>query len=213
MNDVTGGRWAAGVAGPFLVFCTSAAVLVIEILAGRLVAPYVGVSLETYTGIIGTVLAGMAAGSWAGGWAADRFGPRRLLGPTLVGAGVTALVAPAIISTLGPGVADGDGGPVGIVTLAVAAFVLPTGLLNAVTPMVAKLRLATTAETGAVVGGLSAAGTAGALVGTFLTGFVLVLRCRRVRSWSALAARSSRSAWSSPSVIDADRRWSRSLRC
>ncbi|MDP8954677.1 MAG: fused MFS/spermidine synthase, partial [Actinomycetota bacterium] len=41
-----------------LVFCTSAAVLVLEILAGRLVAPYVGVSIETFTGVIGTVLAG-----------------------------------------------------------------------------------------------------------------------------------------------------------
>ncbi len=41
-----------------LVVGTSAAVLVFEILAGRLLAPYVGVSLETYTGIIGTVLAG-----------------------------------------------------------------------------------------------------------------------------------------------------------
>jgi SAM-dependent methyltransferase len=40
--------------------------------------------------------------------------------------------------------------------------------------MVAKLRLESLDETGAVVGGLSAAGTAGALAGTFLTGFVLV---------------------------------------
>ena len=42
-----------------IVFATSAAVLVIEILAGRLMAPYVGVSLETFTGIIGTILAGI----------------------------------------------------------------------------------------------------------------------------------------------------------
>lgn len=164
----------AGVAGVVLVFFTSAAVLVLEILAGRLVAPYVGVSLETYTGIIGTVLAGMAVGSWVGGWAADRFDPRRLLGPTLVASGVAALMAPVIIAALGPDVADADGGARGIVLLAVAAFVVPTGLLNAVTPMVAKLRLSSVAETGVVVGGLSAAGTAGALVGTFMTGFVLV---------------------------------------
>jgi hypothetical protein len=41
-----------------LVFVCSAAVLMLEILAGRLLAPYVGISLETYTSIIGTVLAG-----------------------------------------------------------------------------------------------------------------------------------------------------------
>lgn len=168
------GRWHGGWAAPALVFFTSAAVLILEILAGRLVAPYVGVSLETYTGIIGTVLAGIAAGSWAGGWVSDRRDPRRLLGPVLIAAGVAAALSLPIISTLGPGVASAGGGPAGIVALAVAAFVVPTALLSAVTPMAAKLRLASTAETGSVVGGLSAAGTAGALVGTFATGFVLV---------------------------------------
>jgi len=168
------GRWRRGWGPPLLVFFTSAAVLVLEILAGRLVAPYVGVSLETYTGIIGTVLAGIAAGSWAGGWLADRREPRRLLGPTLLAAGGASLLVPPIVSALGPGVAATGGGPAGIITLAVTAFVVPTALLSAVSPMVAKLRLASTTETGAVVGGLSAAGTAGALVGTFVTGFVLV---------------------------------------
>ncbi len=168
------GRWGRSWAAPALVFFTSAAVLVLEILAGRLVAPYVGVSLETYTGIIGTVLAGIAVGSAAGGWIADRRDPRPLLGPLLLAAGAASLAALPIIAALGPGIAAAGGGPAGIITLAVTAFVLPTALLSAVTPMVAKLRLTTTAQTGAVVGGLSAAGTAGALVGTFATGFVFV---------------------------------------
>ena len=168
------GRWGRGWAAPALVFCTSAAVLVLEILAGRLVAPYVGISLETYTGIIGTVLAGMALGSAAGGWVADRRDPRPLLGPLLMAAGAAALAAVPITAALGPRVAATGGGPAGIVTLALTAFVAPTALLSAVTPMVAKLRLSSTAETGAVVGGLSAAGTAGALVGTFATGFLFV---------------------------------------
>lgn len=155
-----------------LVFACSAAVLVIEILAGRLLAPYVGVSLETYTGIIGTVLAGIAVGTAAGGRLADRVDPRVMLGPTVAAGGVLALVSVPVVTVLGPAVAGG--GPVAIVVLALAAFVLPTAVLSAVSPMVAKLRLASIAETGAVVGGLSAAGTAGALVGTFLTGFVLV---------------------------------------
>ena len=33
-----------------LVFLTAAAVLVLEILAGRLLAPFIGVSIETFTG-------------------------------------------------------------------------------------------------------------------------------------------------------------------
>ena len=44
-----------------LVFVASGAVLVLEILGVRLLAPYVGLTLETTTSIIGAVLAGIAA--------------------------------------------------------------------------------------------------------------------------------------------------------
>ena len=61
-----------------LVFLASGAVLVLEILGIRLLAPYVGLTLETTTTIIGTALAGIAAGAAAGGRAADRIDARRL---------------------------------------------------------------------------------------------------------------------------------------
>ena len=154
-----------------IVFATSAAVLVLEILAGRLLAPYVGVSLETYTGIIGTVLAAIAAGTALGGKLADRVDPRRLLGPTLIIGGVLAWLSLPLLSLLGP--TSGDG-PLSIVVLTAWAFFLPAAVLSAASPMVAKLRLHDLHQTGSVVGGLSAAGTAGALFGTFATGFILV---------------------------------------
>jgi MFS family permease len=155
-----------------LVFFTSASVLVIEILAGRLLAPFLGVSLETYTGIIGTVLAGMALGGALGGRLADRRDPRSLVGPALVTGGGLALMSLPVVSLLGPPLAGG--GPFEIVVLAALAFFPSAAVLSAVSPMVAKLRLGNLADTGSVVGGLSAAGTAGALVGTFATGFVLI---------------------------------------
>ena len=155
----------------FLVFVTSGAVLVLEILAGRLMAPYVGVSLETFTGIIGTILAGIALGSAVGGLLADRHDPNRLIGPSLIGGGVLSWLAIPVVGLLGPGV----GGSVpGIIILALFGFFAPAMVLSAVSPMAAKLRLRSLKETGEVVGGLSAAGTVGALFGTFITGFVLV---------------------------------------
>ena len=166
--------WRHSVAAPVLVFFTSAAVLVLEIVAGRLVAPYVGVTLETYTGIIGTVLAGIAVGSAVGGRVADRVDARRVVGPLLIAAGAAAWLVLPIVRWLGPRLSSGGSRPAAIVILAVCAFVLPTALLSAVSPMAAKLRLASTEETGRVVGNLSAFGTAGALVGTFLTGFVFI---------------------------------------
>src|SRR3977135_660053 len=85
-------RIAAG-----LVFFASGSVLVIEIVALRLVAPYVGVTLQTSTAVIGVALAAIAYGAWTGGWLADRFAPRRMIAPALLlAAGATAVVTPIV---------------------------------------------------------------------------------------------------------------------
>ncbi|MEM9747845.1 MAG: fused MFS/spermidine synthase [Actinomycetota bacterium] len=155
-----------------LVFGTSAVVLVLEILAGRLMAPYVGVSLETFTGIIGTILAGIAVGAWAGGVAADRVDPRRLLGPLLVAGGVLAIATIPIVRVLGE--SGGSAGGVRIIVLTAFGFLPSATVLSAVPPAVVKLQLRDLDSTGATVGQLSAWGTVGALFGTFFTGYVLV---------------------------------------
>ena len=160
--------WLAGA----LVFFTSGSVLVVEILAGRLLAPYVGVSLETYTGVIGTVLAGIAAGTWAGGYLADRVSPRRTLGPLVVVGGGLCLVSVPLVRLMGP--SSAAGGSVEVVWLSGIAFFAPAAVLSAVTPTVVKLQLRDLEVTGQVVGRLSALATAGAILGTFLAGFVLV---------------------------------------
>ena len=155
-----------------LVFLSSAAVLVLEILAARLLAPYVGATLETYTAIIGVILGGIALGSWLGGKAADARDPRGLLAPLLITGGALAFAAIPLIDGLG--VALRGAGPLTTTTLTVVAFFAPAAVLSAVTPAVIKIQLASLDETGRVVGRLSALGTAGAIVGTFATGFVLI---------------------------------------
>ncbi len=154
-----------------LVFFTSGAVLVLEILAGRLLAPYVGVTLETYSAIIATVLAGIAVGTWFGGRAADRVHPRVLLGPLLAGGGALAMGSVPFVRLLGT---LADGTPEWAVPLSMGAFFTPAAVLSAVVPTVVKLQLRDLAITGQVVGRLSALGTAGAIAGTMLAGFVLV---------------------------------------
>ena len=164
-------RLSAGLAGT-IVFSTSAVVLVLETLAGRLLAPYVGVTLETFTAIIGVVLAGIAVGTWQGGRLADRYDARRLLPPTMSLGGGLSIAAVPLIRIVGG--AELDNGPVGIVLLAAVAFFLPSMVLSAVSPMVVTLQLADVQHTGRVVGRLSAIGTFGSLVGVFVTGFVLI---------------------------------------
>ena len=160
------------IAAGALVFFTSASVLVLEILAGRILAPYVGVTLQTFTGIIGTVLAGIALGSWLGGRWADRTDPNGLLAPLLIVGGLLVVFTPTVVTALGPTLSGENPGQ--IVSLAFVGFFLPAAVLSAVSPIVAKIQLQSLDETGTIVGSLSALGTAGAIFGTFATGFVLV---------------------------------------
>jgi SAM-dependent methyltransferase len=175
VDDREDGRTAPSlppIVAAVLTFIAAASVLVLEIAAGRLMAPYVGVSLTTYTGIIGAILAGIALGAWLGGKAADSFGPLALLGPAFVAGGLSAIVAVPIVGLIG-GVGLGEG-LVGIVVLATTAFVLPAAILSATAPMLVRATLTDLATSGSIVGRLSAVGTVGAITGTFLTGFVLL---------------------------------------
>lgn len=80
-----------------LVFFASGAVLVLEIVALRLVGPYVGVTLQVSSSVIGIALAAIAYGTWLGGRLADRFDPRALLAPALIlGAIATPLTLPLV---------------------------------------------------------------------------------------------------------------------
>ena len=155
-----------------LVFFASAAILVLEIMAGRLLAPYLGVTLETFTGIIGTVLAGISLGAWLGGRLADKRDPGTLLGPLWIAGGITTLLAPLLIRMVGPSVKAA--GPVEIVFATTMGFFLPALVLSAVAPTIVKMQLDDLGHTGEVVGGFSAVSSAGAIFGTFITGFVLV---------------------------------------
>ncbi len=154
-----------------IVFGASAAVLVVEVVALRLLAPYLGLTLETSTLVIGIALAAIALGAWGGGRAADVVPPRRALGPLLGVSGAVVAVTPVAVRWAG---AVGSAGP--LMLVATLMIMVPGALLSAVSPMVTKLRLTDLSETGRVVGKLSGVGTAGAIVGTVVTGFVLISR-------------------------------------
>ncbi len=160
------------VLGGVLVFISSAAVLVLEILSLRLVAPYAGITLEVSTAVIGFALAAIALGSWLGGVAADHWDPRTMIGPMLVAAGGLILLVGPIVRATGEAISGNDDGAV--LTMAAVAVLFPAALLSAVHPMVVKTQLGSLERTGSVVGTLSGTGTVGALVGTFVTGFLLV---------------------------------------
>jgi spermidine synthase len=173
--DPSGRRAAEALPGwvaATVTFLCSGAVLVLEIVGLRLIAPYVGVTLQTSTAIIGFALAAIALGAWTGGATADRTDPRRLLAPLMVAGGALVIAVLPLVRFTGSLLSGADAG--GVLLLAAVAVVVPAALLSAVPPMVVKLQLASLAETGAVVGRLSGIGTLGGIAATFVTGFLLI---------------------------------------
>ncbi|HST33669.1 MAG TPA: fused MFS/spermidine synthase [Solirubrobacteraceae bacterium] len=161
-----------GVVAAAIVFIAAGSVLVLEILSVRLLTPYVGLTLETTTSIIGAVLLGIAVGAAIGGRFADRIAPRHLVVGLLIGGGLLALLTVPIVRWLGPSAREG--GSLGAVEVTFAALVPVAAALSAISPTVARWQLHDLKASGSIVGRLSAWATAGALIGTFGSGFVLV---------------------------------------
>lgn len=164
--------WKASV----VAFISSFCVMVVELIAGRILAPHIGVSLYTWTSIIGTVLAGIALGNYVGGRLADRYGSPLVLATVFF---VGALATIAILPTTKL-VTSADWFSTLPLTLnftmkAFCIFFLPAVVLSMVSPMVIKLALADLEQTGSVVGTVYAFSTLGAILGTFMTGFYLIL--------------------------------------
>src|SRR5438132_4393662 len=79
-----------------IVFVASFCSLVIELIAGRIMAPYIGVSLYTWTSIIGVVLAGISLGNYVGGRIADRAASPATPGVLFL---LSGLASPAMLLT------------------------------------------------------------------------------------------------------------------
>jgi hypothetical protein len=154
-----------------VVIVSGAAILVVETLSTRLVAPYVGLTLESTTAVIGVALAGIACGASLGGRWADVLPPRRVASGALVVGGLGVLAVRPLVRVLGPTLGPG---PFAAVLLVAASTLVSVTALAMVTPAVIRSRLESVEGSGTVVGQLSAAGTIGSIAGVFLTGFVLV---------------------------------------
>ena len=156
-----------------VVFIASFCTLVIELVAGRIMAPYVGVSLYTWTSIIGVVLAGISIGAYLGGRIADRYPRSSTLGWLLFLSGLGAFSISPLTNLIG-GAQFQTSLMTRILLVTTIIFFVPSCLLGMISPVVVKLTLNNLEKTGNIVGKIYAFSTLGSILGTFATGFYLI---------------------------------------
>jgi len=134
-----------------------------------------GVSLYTWTSIIGVVLAGISLGNWLGGRIADSRPGRRTLSAVYMLSALSSGVILALTRSVNRIEAPGSWPAIlQVVWLTALLFFIPSTLLGMATPILVKLSLRSLGNTGRVVGRIQAAATLGSIVGTFATGFFLI---------------------------------------
>lgn len=155
----------------------SAASLVVEIVAGRMLAPHVGMSLYTWTAVIAVVLAGFSAGHWWGGRLAEKPVETALAwtGGAILAAALTTAGAILLLPLVaGPVLAAVESPVWAITALTMAVFFLPSFFAGVPAPVLAQIAVLTHERSGPALGAMFASGAVGAIAGTLLAGFVFI---------------------------------------
>ncbi len=173
----------------FIVFGCGAALMGLEMVAARVLAPYLGNSIYVWGAVISVVMIALSIGYALGGQLADRFGAARSLPPVIAGAGVFTAAAPLVAIAVLPVVAD-LGPRLGSLAGATAIYFIPSLLLAMVSPLGVRLAArAGMAHLGRSTGNLYAVSTAGSIAGTLATSFWLipVLSLESLVVWTGMA--------------------------
>ncbi len=157
----------------------------LEIAAARLLAPYLGSSLQVWGALISVILGAMAIGYAAGGRVADRSAGDAPLFGAILASGLLQVAALFVAHPLLRRLAHW---PDVSATLAaiLALFALPTLLLAAVGPCV--IRLSAREHVGTTAGAVNALGAIGSIGGVLLTAFVLLPQAGTRSTLQGLAA-------------------------
>lgn len=159
------------------VFTSGAVLLGVELTASRVLAPFFGSSLYVWGALIGVVLTGLMLGYWLGGVAVDRAPAEWLLVSTMGLGALAVLLIPLLDRPVLALVVGWDPGPRLDPLIASTLLFGPASvLLAATTPIAVRLGARSLASVGRTSGALFSISTAGSIVGTYLTAFLLIPR-------------------------------------
>ena len=157
------------------VFLCGALGMVLELVAARIISPNVGSSNLIWTTIIGIMLTSMSIGYWLGGKFADKRPDINLLSLfILIGAFFTSLI-PVLETILIKPLSQLSNQLVFVAIIcSTLVFGIPSFILAMVSPFAVKLEDKRHEEIGKTSGKISSLSTVGSIVGTFVSGFLLI---------------------------------------
>ena len=157
------------------LFVVGGVIMMLELLGTRILAPFFGTTIYTWSSLITVTLFALAIGYFVGGKIADRKPDWKIIYLVIFLACLWILLIPILRPTI---LIFGNSFPLlfGSLFSAFALFTLPLFLLGMVTPFAVKLETDKLGTLGATAGSLFAVSTLGSLVGTVLTGFYLIPR-------------------------------------
>lgn len=158
------------------VFITGAAVLIIEVAGVRILSPYFGTSLIVLSSVLTVILGALSLGYIIGGKLSDAYPTHTKLFQIITAAGVTTLLTELLSIILLEQHSAVFSHVLGPLIISIGIFFVPSFLLGTVSPYVVTLTglHAKQHERGSVTGIVFFWGTIGSIVGSLLTGFVLV---------------------------------------
>ncbi len=161
---------------PFVVFVTGACVLVIEVVATRILAPYFGNTIYSVSSIISVVLAALSVGYYVGGRLADRHPHKKVFFGIIAASGLAVLamqmLQQQLLSVFGYQLPL----TIGPLIMASILFFLPSFMMGMLSPFAIALqqRERKSQGVGTTAGEIFFFSTMGSIAGSLLTGFVLV---------------------------------------
>lgn len=157
-----------------VVFLCGAAVMVLELDASRILAPYLGTSLYVWSSLIGIILGSLSLGYFLGGKIADKKPNFRTLSLVILSSGLLIGLVALIKEPLLFRIQNLSDIRLGSVLATVIFFAPSSILLGMVSPYATRLKIKTLEKSGTTVGNLYAISTLGSILGTFLAGFFLI---------------------------------------
>jgi spermidine synthase len=159
----------------FLVFSSGAAVMGVEILTSRLLAPYYGDTVYTWGSLIAIIMIALAIGYRHGGKEADKYASYVGLCNLVLIAGTFVALIPISAPFVLELVRDIDITPMYEPLLPSAILLtIPTIFMGMVSPYALRLVAKNIDDLGNISGGLSSLNTIGSIFGTFITVFFLI---------------------------------------